>query len=549
MALLTWLASSMDQHFPNSSPRNAECLFLRGALNERFGFQVGTHTTETFANITVEARAPAGWLCRVRRIGYVPLWHRNGIANPEADGHLPGLQPEPLWDENRVRIEGNETQAFYITVEPDADTAPGEHTIEVAVQPEKGRPRLHSVTVYLYDLRIKPRRDFHVTNWFTADALMDWYGCRGFDEKLWALLPAYFANMVSHGQNMISTPILNWSTRRPTQLLRVRRDGDNYQFDFSLVKRWVDLARAAGFTAFEWMDLFTWWNAAFTAKVYEGDPEDARLIWRTRPDETTPHYKKYAGQIGVVDCPDATGPESRAFFGQFLPALECFLRQENLLDKSWFHIGDEPEAENAHNYRKTRAMLRELAPWMKVTDPFCHMEYTEPGLIDLPFPRTKMVADIQARGLRTAAYYCGNPGPTVINRLMDTPLSQVRMNGWTFYRFDIDGFLHWAYNFWYRGRNQRFVPADPFANFDSFVWPHYAYGDCWSVYPGPDGPIDTLRWEAFSDSLQDYALLQTLNVARDDVPLRDIEGFDRFPVSQTWIEKTRQHYLEKATGS
>ena len=29
------------------------------------------------------------------------------------------------------------------------------------------------------------------------------------------------------------------------------------------------------------------------------------------------------------------------------------------------------------------------------------------------------------------------------------------------------------------------------------------------IYPGKDGPIDSLRWEVFAESLQDYAILQT----------------------------------------
>lgn len=543
MALHAWLSTALVQHFPNTPARRPAPLTLHGARNERLSFQLAVHAEGTHEKIAVEVTAPRGWTARVRRVGYVPLWHRNGIHNPEGDGHLPGLHPEPLFDEARCLVTRGETQAFYITLVPSADSAPGRHPVEVRVCPERGRPITRRATVLLHSLLLAPRRNFHVTNWFTADTLFDWYGCKGFDERFWTIVPAYFRNLAEHGQNMVSSPLLNWSTRRPTQLLRVQRAGERYDFDFSLVKRWVDLARAGGIECFEWMDLFTWWNAGFTARVYEGDPEERRQIWRTPPDPSTAHYKKYAAQIGTVDTPDATGPESRAFFAQLLPAVERFLDAENLLDKSWFHIGDEPETENLHNYRKTRAMLRELAPWLRVTEPFCHMEYTEPGLIDLPFPRTSMVPAIRARGQATAGYYCGNPGPKSINRLMDTPLAQVRMNGWTFYRFGIDGFLHWAYNFWYRIEGGTFVPADPFANFDTFHWPHHAYGDCWSVYPGPDGPLDTLRWEAFADSLQDYRLLQTLGIPQDDRRLRAIVSFSDFPIDDAWIWRTRRSLL------
>jgi len=205
---------------------------------------------------------------------------------------------------------------------------------------------------------------------------------------------------------MVSTPLLNWSRRRPDQLLRVRRAGSRYRFDFSLVKRWTDLARANGITHFEWMDLLTWWNAAFAARVYEGDPEEQRLLWRTKPDPTTPHYTKYAGQIGTVDCPDAMGP-SRARSSSSCCGLTRFFAGGNLLDRSMFHIGDEPERENIHNYRKARQMFRELAPWMKIMDPFCWIDYAEPDLMDVRVPRTLCAAN-PGTGPVHLAYYCGN---------------------------------------------------------------------------------------------------------------------------------------------
>lgn len=546
MAITSSLASSLVQFFVGSPVSSSQPLSLLGAINERLSFQVGVCAKGTSENVRIAIDGPGAWRARIRRVGFVPLWHRNNIRNPEGDAHLPGLCPDPLYDEDACLVNAGETQAFYITLYPGVNVTPGVHRIVVSVIPANGKAMRHEVSIRIADIHIKPRHDFLVTNWFMPSALMDWYGTRGYDEKLWSLLPAYFRNMAEHGQNFISTPLFSWFSSRSTQLLRVTREGDRYRFDFSDVKRWVDLAREAGITDFEWMDLFTQWNASYIAKVYEGDPEDRKLLWQTGPDCTTAQYKKYAGQIGEVLTPDATGRESREFLSQLLPVLEQFLSDEGLHEHSWFHFGDEPEKENLENYRNTREMMRELAPWMRITDPFCWMEYADPELIELPFPRTHMVPEIQAKGQSTAAYYCGNPGPKSINRLMDTPLPQVRMNGWAFYRFGVTGFLHWAYNFWYRAQGEHFTPANPFANFDTFPWPHNAYGDCWSVYPGPDGPIDTLRWEAFGDSLQDYALLQTLNIPRDGELLRDIKGFSDFPIDEGWITAARSSLLEQA---
>jgi hypothetical protein len=77
-------------------------------------------------------------------------------------------------------------------------------------------------------------------------------------------------------------------------------------------------------------------------------------------------------------------------------------------------------------------------------------------------------------------------------------------------------------------------------------WPNWAYGDTSVVYPGPQGtPIDSIRWEVFSESLQDYALLQTLNISSDDNSLIEIHDYNDFPKETDWVLHQRQRLLIK----
>jgi hypothetical protein len=115
------------------------------------------------------------------------------------------------------------------------------------------------------------------------------------------------------------------------------------------------------------------------------------------------------------------------------------------------------------------------------------------------------------------------------------------MNGWLFYRWPFRGFLHWGYNYWCRSQSRTLI--DPFTEQSGSAWPGWAYGDTFMVYPGPEGPIDSLRWEAFGDSLQDYALLQTLREARDGRRLAPLKSFTDFPRSEAWIRRTRKQLL------
>ena len=60
------------------------------------------------------------------------------------------------------------------------------------------------------------------------------------------------------------------------------------------------------------------------------------------------------------------------------------------------------------------------------------------------------------------------------------------------------GYLHWGYNFW---------PRDPYAQ---VLMGRPAPGDCFVVYPGRRGILDSIRFEAMRDGIEDYELVHML---------------------------------------
>jgi hypothetical protein len=86
---------------------------------------------------------------------------------------------------------------------------------------------------------------------------------------------------------------------------------------------------------------------------------------------------------------------------------------------------------------------------------------------------------------------------------------------------------------------------DPFRVADAARWPEWPYGDPFVLYPGPAGPLDSIRWEVFAESLQDYALLQAAAVERDDPLLADTQDFAAFPRDPAWIARTRDQILDR----
>jgi len=454
----------------------------------------------------------------------VPVPHHNTqteLEELDGLGMIPGLVPDPLWPDDSVLLGPYETSAFWINILIAQEIAPGEYAIPVRVVAGDESSELQ-VVIRVGSLVLQARQGFHVTQWFYADALCDWYHVEPFEERFWKIVQPYMLDLVQHNQDCQYVPIFTPPTdgvKRPTQLLGVMMSKPGrYAFDFSSVRRWVRLAQRCGASFFEWTHLFTQWGAKYALRVYRNNSDPNSLFW---PAET-----------------EATSEVYRNFLSQFLPAFFEFLKTEDLLDCSLFHLSDEPHGdEHLFNYRKAREMLKELAPWMRVADALSDIRFGREGLTDLPIPSISTAKQFVTEGIPSWTYFCCGPRGKYLNRFLDTPLPKIRMSGWLFYHLKAQGFLHWGYNYWYKSQTQQLI--DPFNEQAGGAWPGLAYGDPFLVYPGVEGPIDSIRWEVFGESLQDFALLQSAGVQPDDLLLAELKDYNDFPKSADWIQKAR----------
>jgi hypothetical protein len=188
-------------------------------------------------------------------------------------------------------------------------------------------------------------------------------------------------------------------------------------------------------------------------------------------------------------------------------------------------------------------MLAELAPWMKTMDALSDIAFARQGLVDMPAPSISTTMQFVRAGIPSWTYFCCGPRGKFLQRLMDTPLAKIRGAGWLFHRTGVRGFLHWGYNYWYKRQSRELIA--PFAVSDGLASPGWAHGDPFVVYPGPNGPIDSVRWEVFAESLQDLALLQTMGVAADSPMLAAFRDYDNFPVGAEFYRKARARVLRQ----
>lgn len=522
-----WLASSLTRVFPNTKPGSAK-LELLAARNGTVSFQACMRNERVWSllvNGAIEGSESLG--SQVRLVDLVPMPHFTHNTPPEdLDGldAIPGLVPDPLLPATEFRIGPHESRSYWITLKIPADAEPGKRELrfKFILGDHKHEFEL-PLTLDISPFVIQPRRDFHVIHWWRGEATWDYYKTGMFeDPRWWEITRGQLKNMLAHGSDVVYVPMFfdrREVFKRPCQLLVVEEpEPGKYKFDWTEVEQFTDMCKEIGFPKFEWSHLWIYWGVEHPIRIYKKDGNKFVMLW---PEDEPAFSETYLN-----------------FLRQFLPSFHDFLVQEDLLEDSYFHLSDEPgEGQHVINYRAARKLLHELAPWMKVMDALSNIEYGRQGLTDIPVPLVDSAQAYIDAGIPHWVYYCCLPNGKWLNRFLDTPLPKIRMSGWLFYHLKAEGFLHWGYNYWHMMASENI--GDPYKDSSNGDWPWIPYGDPFVVYPGKDGEtLDSIRWEVFAESLQDYAILQTAGIKPDDSMFAELKSYADFPRSETWINDT-----------
>lgn len=346
-----WVATSLQRVFPTSPAVDQKDIQLPTARNATVSFQVVVRNeTNRKLKVICDVDGAPELGIRVRRVGYVPMPHRNtdiDLKIADGEGYLPALVPDPLFPEQITTAGPYENQSFWVTVKVPATIAPGLRNLRIHLTAEEGKEKKHTVLGTMsahVDVRpfiIKTRHDFPVTHWWSADGIYDAYKTEPFSETWWKYTERYLADMTAHGSNVIAVPV--FQTRRevvprPAQLLKVTEiSPGKYSFDFGDVRRFIYMGKRTGMEYFEFPHLWLYWGVREPIHVYQGEGDHYKLLWPTA-------------------TPPATGVY-RNFLEQFLPALRKFLDEEHLApDPTFFHVSDEPgSGEDLENYKRARA--------------------------------------------------------------------------------------------------------------------------------------------------------------------------------------------------
>ena len=411
----------------------------------------------------------------------------------------PGLYPDllrPLHYDGQLTVPVGQTQTLWVEADLPQDLAAGEYPLTVSV----GDSAV-TVTARVLAHKLPPQKLIH-TEWFYADCLADYYRVPVFSEEHWAILDNYITAAVRNGINMLLTPLFTpeldtyiGGERTTTQLARIRVTGkDRYAFDFSLLGRWIDLCLARGVEYFEMPHLFSQWGAHATPKfVAEVDGEEKRIFgWET----------------------DALGAEYETFLSQFLPALVAYLREKGVEKKTFFHVSDEPNIKHLEHYKACRELLSRYLGDLPLIDALSSYEFYRAGALKKPVPaihHAEPFLENHVSGLWV--YYCGSTTGNhhITGRLIAQRLCDTRALGVQLWQNNIEGFLHWGYNFW--NTQYSYDHVDPYLHTDGDYF--VPSGDTMLVYPGVDGTAwESLRLNALREAMEDMRMLSLCEAER-----------------------------------
>ena len=142
-----------------------------------------------------------------------------------------------------------------------------------------------------------------------------------------------------------------------------------------------------------------------------------------------------------------------------------------------------------------------------VIDALSDFAFYENGAVENPIPANNAIEPfLKAQIENLWTYYCCSQNVKVGNRFFAMPSYRNRILGIQMYKHGIAGFLHWGYNFYYSQLSRRLI--NPYITTDADG--AFPSGDAFSVYPGVDGPLPSLRLKVFHEALQDMRALALL---------------------------------------
>ncbi|MEA1996061.1 MAG: DUF4091 domain-containing protein [Gemmatimonadota bacterium] len=425
-------------------------------------------------------------MARARFAGFVPV------------DETMTLTADPLLEADSVDVPANLAQPVWLTIHLPPDLEAGSYTGSLELSASSGLKADFKVTVEVLPATLPepPEWSFYLNIWQDPSGVAMAHNVEPWSEDHWRLLEQYADNFAAHGMKSIMTSIVYDPWRSQSgyafdTMVEWKYPGEfkaggagRFEWDFTVFDRYVEMMMAAGVR--EKIDLYA-------LVMGPGGTLDANIRYL---DTAVDRFHTVEMKIGE--------PIWHELWTAFLPALREHLKEKGWFDKALLGFDEKPE--------KIMKLIFDFivaeAPDFKVASSGGY-----PGdsrkmgdeivfIIDDLLDKNRW-AEIEPivrrmhedRDKYITWYTCC--WPHFPNTFIYSPLRESRLIGWLTWKYGFDGYTRWAVNAY---------PKD--------VWnqPRHQWhsGDMFFIWPGENGPLDSMRWELVRQGIQDY---ETLRIA------------------------------------
>ena len=212
-----------------------------------------------------------------------------------------------------------------------------------------------------------------------------------------------------------------------------------------------------------------------------------------------------------------------------------------LEERTFFHVSDEPHKDQLERWQACKDMITPYLGNCRTLDACSDIEFAGKNEREYTVAvEHKIMPFIEAGCRPLSTYFCCTPrGGNFPNRFIMQPLPRLIILGASLWRYDIDLFLHWGFNFYNTFLSRREI--SPYGNTDADAL--YPSGDAFIVYPNYAGRSAnmSLRLVAMREMWRLTRMLYLLEekLGRDAVlAILDAEGvtyFNEYPTEEGWL--------------
>ena len=419
--------------------------------------------------------------------------------------------PDILWPYEKFDLPKNQLQAIWVSIYIPKSAGAGNYQGLIEVHPADAPLKTIQVNLKIWDFALPDKTHLSTAFGFTTmDSMSRFYDFYpGSPQKQFIMISKYLRFLSDH---RINTLFYGYVTNRDPRIVRIKEDKNgNLSYDFTKLDPYLSLLAELNMR----FNIF--------APSFWQNPES---LFRLNPLLSR---FKYLGR-GIFNS-----PEFDRVVAQLLSSYVKHLSRKGWLKNAFCYVWDEPPDNMYDHMRKMCEMVKKVAPDIPRLTVANHEPIRLEGHCDIWCPnlgensppgcydRYKDFYERRKKAGDEVWWYLACEPHPFPNWWLDYPLVDCRIPFWLTWRYGLDGVAYWNVNAWHYGTPET-PHGDNFHEKVSERWPNRPWDPSWFcncrsrpcqgngqlIYPGPNGPVSSMRMESIRNGIEDYEYLRLL---------------------------------------